>query len=80
MAGKKPHKPVDIVGDIYRDAPNPYTCEGCPDWDDINGCWAGYMKYYDCDELGEESSYMVNHVYGIRIDPDEDLEMNDGTL
>lgn len=27
--------------------PNAYACEGCPKWDDINGCW-GNCKYV-CD-------------------------------
>lgn len=36
--------------------PNAEWCEGCPDWDDVNGCWRDFEEYcgrYD-DLHGEE--------------------------
>lgn len=38
--------------DYQRDinyVPNSWVCEGCPEFDDINGCWAGFERWTDCD-------------------------------
>lgn len=25
--------------------PNSWDCEGCPSWDDVNGCWENREEY-----------------------------------
>jgi hypothetical protein len=37
--------------------PSHWTCESCPHWDDINGCWA------DCNDFGS-SDYCEDNVDG----------------
>lgn len=54
--------------DIYHNSPNPDCCEGCPSWDDINGCWQNVRKYWDCDRIGEDGTYFS----GQFEDEDED--------
>lgn len=52
--------------------PDHWKCEGCPQWDDINGCWANCVSIDECVLMGEESHY---------VDPDwqdEDLEEWEG--
>jgi hypothetical protein len=51
--------------------PNSYQCEGCPEWDDLNGCWDGIKNVDRCLRIGE-SGY-----YGEFDDCDEDFEDND---
>ena len=34
--------------------PNGYVCEGCPSWDDVNGCWEGHDEYCGWSEEYEE--------------------------
>ena len=46
-----------------RVRPNHRSCEGCPDFDDINGCWAGYDNWLDC-------SWMPGEEYGDEDYPD----------
>ncbi len=37
--------------------PNESQCEGCPDWDDVNGCWANIVDVDCCERLGEDGLY-----------------------
>lgn len=37
--------------------PDHWKCEGCPDWDDINGCWRSYRSIMLCSEMDEEGQY-----------------------
>ena len=34
--------------------PNSYVCEGCFEWDDVNGCWANCDEYCGWEEDPEE--------------------------
>lgn len=34
--------------------PNDYDCEGCPDWDDVNGCWANCSEWCGWEPESEE--------------------------
>lgn len=52
-------------------SPNSSQCEGCPDWDDVNGCWANVKNVDDCLKIGE-SGY-----YGQFDDYDEDCPLDD---
>lgn len=53
-------RPLNVVEDIYKNAPNPYCCEGCPDWDDINGCWAGVEDYRDCPRIDPDACCYID--------------------
>ena len=49
------HKRVlDYQRDIEKVRPNHWVCEGCPDWDDINGCWRDFEDWCECDFDAEE--------------------------
>lgn len=37
--------------------PNSAQCEGCPDWDDVNGCWANVEDVDCCEYINEEGNY-----------------------
>lgn len=37
--------------------PNGYSCEGCPDWDYVNGCWAGVRNIIRCPNISEDLTY-----------------------
>jgi hypothetical protein len=39
--------------------PNSYQCEGCPDWDDVNGCWADVEDVDSCDKINDEGYYSI---------------------
>jgi hypothetical protein len=28
--------------------PNHWVCGDCPEWDDVNGCWANYYNWLEC--------------------------------
>ncbi len=38
-------------------SPNSTQCEGCPSWDDVNGCWADVDDVDSCDKLNEDGYY-----------------------
>ena len=59
----------DFLG-LYdpRMRPDTYSCEGCSDWDDINGCWAGNDTIVTCERMGEEPHYIDPDMH----DDDED--------
>lgn len=40
-----------------RMGPSCWNCEGCPSWDDINGCWRSHSSIALCGELGEDGLY-----------------------
>lgn len=48
---------------IKKIIPNPYACEGCDAWDEVNGCWNDCAEY--CDE---------NCLSGSENGPDQDKE------
>jgi len=35
---------------------NFYTCQECPDWDDVNGCWRN-SNPFNCNCLDENLEY-----------------------
>lgn len=37
--------------------PSSSSCEGCPQWDDINGCWNGKTDVTECNYIGEDCSF-----------------------
>jgi hypothetical protein len=37
--------------------PNSSQCEGCPEWDDVNGCWDNVKDVDDCPLIGEDGYY-----------------------
>jgi len=38
--------------------PDSYKCSGCPQWDDINGCWDNNESIETCTRMGEECVYL----------------------
>lgn len=38
--------------------PESWTCEGCPQWDDVNGCWDNCRSIMQCKRMGEEPHYV----------------------
>ena len=40
-----------------RIRPNSNQCEGCPDWDDVNGCWNNVRDVDNCLKIGESGYY-----------------------
>jgi len=45
------------VSDLVR--PNSWDCEGCPSWDDVNGCWENRTEYCGWGEEDEEDDHEV---------------------
>ena len=43
--------------------PNPQNCEGCPSWDDINGCWKDIIDIWDCVFINEEDCMFDGDLY-----------------
>lgn len=45
--------------------PNGYVCGECPEWDDVNGCWADYTEYCgrEFDINGEEINEFEDNEY-----------------
>jgi hypothetical protein len=39
----------------YR--PNSFSCEGCPEWDDVNGCWSDQVDIRECRFMDETLTY-----------------------
>ena len=37
--------------------PDAGSCEGCPQWDYINGCWDNCRSIMQCTRMGEEPYY-----------------------
>jgi hypothetical protein len=55
--------------------PNSSQCKGCPDWDDVNGCW-DYVKDVDlCTRIGEDGYYNENEEYDEGDFPLDDMDI-----
>jgi hypothetical protein len=48
-----------------KPVPNGYDCGGCPDWDDINGCWAGETNVLLCPYLNQEEDFDEEDEYDV---------------
>lgn len=57
----------------YR--PNSLACGGCPQWDDVNGCWNQEQDIRNCALINEQSLMFDDDLYeGMEIEVIEDEE------
>jgi hypothetical protein len=63
--------------------PNSQQCGGCPEWDDINGCWDNIKNVDCCLRIGEDGYYHSDEwddsddIDGFEEDDDCEMEKGD---
>jgi len=62
---------MNLQRDFFKYCPNSFVCQGCPEWDDVNGCWELIDDWRYCGFINEFGVYDEGAPYEDEWEPQE---------